>query len=67
MSKVKYFFGVFFIILGITANRVVLEKFISPCAIVELNYRVPIILINLSLITFGLFLICLKKEYSGLG
>lgn len=63
MSKIKYYIGVFFIILGIAANRIVLEKFVSPYAIVELNYRIPIILINLSLITLGLFFISVKKEY----
>ncbi len=63
MSKVKYFIGIFLIILGILTNRIFLEKFVSPYAIVELNYRIPIILINLCLITLGLFFISLKKEY----
>ena len=63
MSKIRYFFGAFFIILGIAANRIVLEKFVSPYAIVELNYRIPIFLIDLVLITFGLALIALKKEH----
>ncbi len=63
MKKLKYIIGVFFILLGFCTNRIFLEKFISPYAIVELNYRIPIILINLSLITLGLFLISVKKEY----
>lgn len=63
MSKIKYVIGYFLIALGLLTNRVLLEKFVSPYAIVELNYRVPIILINLSLVTLGLFLISLKKEY----
>ena len=62
-SNFKYIIGIFFIILGILTNRIILEKFVSPYAIVELNYRIPIILINLSLITLGLFFIAVKKEY----
>ena len=63
MSKIRYFFGAFFIILGIAANRIVLEKFVSPYAIVELNYRIPIFLIDLIFITLGLAFIALKKEH----
>ncbi len=62
-KKIKYIIGISFIVLGILTNRIFLEKFISPYAIVELNYRIPIILINLILITLGLFLIAVKKEY----
>ena len=63
MSKIKYFIGSFLIILGISTNRIVLEKFVSPYAIIELNYRIPIILINLVLITLGISFIALKKEH----
>ena len=63
MSKVKYVIGTFFILFGLCTNRIFLEKFVSPYAIVELNYRIPIILINLSFITLGLFFISLKREY----
>ncbi len=62
-NSFKYIAGIFFIIAGICTNRIFLEKFISPYAIVELNYRTPIILINLSLITIGLFFVAVKKEY----
>ena len=63
MSKIKYYIGAFFILMGISTNRIFLEKFVSPYAIVELNYRIPIILINLSLITLGLFFIAVKKQH----
>ena len=63
MVRIKYVIGTFLIILGILTNRIFLEKFISPYAIVELNYRIPVILINLILIILGLFLIALKKEH----
>ena len=66
MKKLKFIIGLIFIAVGILTNRVILEKFISPYAIVELNYRVPIILINLCLVTLGLLIICLKKEYLSL-
>lgn len=62
-NSFKYIIGIFFIILGILTNRIFLEKLVSPYAIVELNYRIPIILINLSLITLGLFFIAVKKQH----
>lgn len=62
-NNFKYIIGFFFICLGVLTNRLILEKIISPYAIVELNYRIPIILINFCLITFGLFIITFKKEY----
>ena len=62
MLKIKNIIGVLFIALGLLANRVILEKFVSPYAIVELNYRVPIVLINLCLIVLGLFIIAFRKE-----
>ena len=63
MKKFKYILGFFFICLGVLTNRLILEKFVSPYAIVELNYRIPIILINLILITIGLSFIAFKKEW----
>lgn len=63
MKQIKYITGFFFICLGVLTNRLILEKVASPYAIVELNYRIPIILINLCLITLGFFIIVAKREH----
>ena len=62
-NNFKIFFGSFLIFIGIFTNRIILEKFVSPYAIVELNYRIPIILINLFFVVCGILVILLKKGH----
>ncbi len=66
MKNLKTIVGIFFIFLGIISSRFVLEKFVSPYAIVELSYRIPLELISLSLIVLGFVIVFLKSSFLSL-
>ncbi len=61
-NKIKIVIGLFFIFLGILTSKFVLEKFISPYAIIELSFRLPIGLINIGFVLLGILCFFLDFE-----
>ncbi len=62
MKKIKTFFGITLISLGIITNLFVLEKILSPQAFIGFKYKLPIQGISISLILIGIITLAIQLD-----
>ncbi|MBI3591345.1 MAG: SGNH/GDSL hydrolase family protein [Candidatus Melainabacteria bacterium] len=62
MSKLKYIIGIIFILFGLVFNESNLRNYFSTYAIMGLDRRIPILLIDFIFIVLGIIILLIKSD-----